>query len=193
MKVLVLHAHPVAESFNGALHRLIVERLRAAGHTVDDCDLYAEEFDPRLSRDERLHYHDKRTQDEPVATHVARLLAAEGLVLSFPIWNYGYPAILKGYFDRVFLPDVSFRLVDGKVRPALHGVRKAAAVTTYGGSRLRAVLMGDPPRRLVKRVLRATVRPGATVRYMAHYSMNLSTPGSRAAFMQRVGAEMDRF
>ena len=39
MRVLVLHAHPVAESFNGSLHRIIVERLKAKGHEVDDCDL----------------------------------------------------------------------------------------------------------------------------------------------------------
>jgi NAD(P)H dehydrogenase (quinone) len=49
MRVLVLHAHPVAESYNGFLHRLIVERLKAKGHEVDDCDLYAEGFDPRLT------------------------------------------------------------------------------------------------------------------------------------------------
>ncbi|MGO4840768.1 NAD(P)H-dependent oxidoreductase, partial [Rhizobiaceae sp. 2RAB30] len=58
MNVLVLYAHPVETSFNAALHRLIVERLVAKGHTVDDCDLYAEDFDPRLTRAERLVYHD---------------------------------------------------------------------------------------------------------------------------------------
>ena len=50
MNILVLYAHPVETSFNAALHRLIVERLGAAGHSVDDCDLYAEEFDPRMTR-----------------------------------------------------------------------------------------------------------------------------------------------
>ncbi|MDP3896467.1 MAG: NAD(P)H-dependent oxidoreductase, partial [Mesorhizobium sp.] len=58
MKVLVLHAHPVETSYNAALHRLILERLSARGHEIDDCDLYAEDFDPRLTREERLHYHD---------------------------------------------------------------------------------------------------------------------------------------
>ena len=76
----------------------------------------------------------------------------------FPVWNYGYPAILKGFFDRVFLPGVSFELVNGKARPFLHNIRKVAAVTTYGGSRFRAMLMADPPRKLVKRLMRATVQ-----------------------------------
>lgn len=191
MKVLVLHAHPVETSFNAALHRLIVERLRAGGHDVDDCDLYAEDFDPRLTRAERLGYHDARREDEPAAPHVARLLAAEALVLCYPVWNYGYPAILKGYFDRVFLPGISFKLVNGKVQPSLHNIRKVVAVTSYGGSRWRAMLMGDPPRKIVNRMLRATVRPGASVSYLAHYAMNLSTDASRAAFSQRVARAME--
>ena len=193
MNILVLYAHPVETSFNAGLHRMIVERLTAAGHTVDDCDLYAERFDPRLTRSERLAYHDQRGPADPVAPYVERLLRADALVLSYPVWNYGFPAILKGFFDRVFLPGVSFKLVDGKVQPSLHNIGKIAAITTYGGSRFRAMLMGDPPRKLIKRMLRATVKPGAPVTYLAEYSMNLSTDETRKAFMAKVAARMDAF
>ena len=193
MNVLLLYAHPVETSFNAALHRQVVERLTARGHVVDDCDLYAEGFDPRLTRAERLGYHEVPHNIESVRSYVDRLRSAEALVLCFPVWNYGYPAILKGFFDRVFLPGVSFRLVDGDVRPALHNIRKVAAVTTYGGSRFRAMLMGDPPRRLVTRLLRSTVTPGASVSYLAHYSMNVATERSRVQFMAKVTAKMDAF
>ncbi|WP_181170648.1 NAD(P)H-dependent oxidoreductase [Mesorhizobium sp. B2-6-2] len=193
MKILVLFAHPVETSFNAGLHKTIVERLAAAGHAVDDCDLYAEDFDPRMTRAERLGYHHPRGPDDAVAGHVERLKNAEALVLSFPVWNYGYPAILKGFFDRVFLPGVSFKLVDGKVQPTLHNIRKMAAITTYGGSRFRAMLMGDPPRKVVKRMLRATIKPGAPVSYLAHYSMNLSTDETRKVFLAKVAAAMDAF
>ncbi|GLS40265.1 NAD(P)H dehydrogenase (quinone) [Mesorhizobium tianshanense] len=193
MNILVLYAHPVETSFNAGLHRTIVERLTAAGHVVDDCDLYAENFDPRLTRAERLGYHDARGADDPAAPYVERLQKADALVLSFPVWNFGYPAILKGFFDRVFLPGVSFKLVNGKVQPSLHNIRKLAAVATYGGSRFRAMLMGDPPRKLVNRVLRATIKPGASVSYLAHYSMNLSTDETRKRFVAKVAASMDAF
>jgi putative NADPH-quinone reductase len=193
MNIFVLYAHPVESSFNASLHALIVERLRAKGHAVDDCDLYAEDFDPRLSREERLGYHDTAANIEGVRGYVDRLKRAEALVLSFPVWNYGYPAILKGFFDRVFLPGVSFELVDGKVRPSLHNIGKVAAVTSYGGSRFRAILMGDPPRKIINRLLRATVKPGARVSYLAHYSMNLSTEQTRSAFSQKVRVAMDAF
>jgi len=58
LKVHVLFAHPVEDSFQAALHRTVVETLAASGHTVDDCDLYAEGFQPVLTRKERLEYHD---------------------------------------------------------------------------------------------------------------------------------------
>jgi NAD(P)H dehydrogenase (quinone) len=193
MRVLLVHAHPVEESFNGGLHRLIRERLEAAGHSVDNCNLYAEDYDPRLTREERLGYHDIPDNLGPVREYVERLQAAEALVLSYPVWNFGYPAILKGFFDRVFLPGVSFNIVDGKVRPCLHNIRKLAAVTTYGGTRMRAFLVGDPPRKLVTRVLRVQIKPGAPLHYLAHYDMNRCTPETRAAFMAKVGQVMDRF
>ena len=193
MNVFVLYAHPVESSFNAGLHELIVERLKAKGHAVDDCDLYAEDFDPRMSRAEHLGYHDTSANVDGVRDYVDRLTRAEALVLSFPVWNYGFPAILKGFFDRVFLPGVSFELVNGKARPSLYNIRKVAAVTSYGGSRFRAILMGDPPRKIVNRMIRATVKPGASVSYLAHYSMNLSTDKTRTAFCERVRTAMDAF
>jgi len=51
MRVMVLFAHPVETSFGAALHRAVVSNLQAAGHEVDDCDLYAENFNPVLSRE----------------------------------------------------------------------------------------------------------------------------------------------
>jgi len=186
MRVLVLYAHPDPASFGAGLHAAVVSSLREAGHEVDDCDLYAEGFDAVLSRSERVGYQDIAGNTAPVAGYVERVRAAEALVLCFPVWNFGYPAILKGFFDRVFLPGVSFKLVAGKARPNLWNIRKLVAVTTYGGSRWRALLMGDPPRKLVCRVLRAVCHPTVRPRYLAHYDMNRSTTGSRSTFLKNV-------
>lgn len=186
MRVLLLYAHPDPASYGAALHAAALRALREAGHEVDDCDLYAEGFEAVLSRQERVGYHDLASNTAPVTDYVRRLQAAEALVLCFPVWNFGYPAILKGFFDRVFLPGVSFRLVDGKVRPNLWNIRRLVAVTTYGGTRWRAWLMGDPPRKIVRRALRAVCHPTARPLYLAHYDMNRSTPASRAAFLDRI-------
>jgi putative NADPH-quinone reductase len=186
MRVLVLYAHPVETSYGAALHAAVLSGLAAAGHTVDDCDLYAEGFEPVLSRAERLAYHTVPDNRGGVASYVERLRACEALVLVHPVWNFGYPAILKGFIDRVFLPGVSFHIEEGRVKPALHNVRTLMAVATYGGDRVRAFLAGDPPRKIATRVLRATIRPGARIRYLAHYDMNRSTDDSRARFLARV-------
>jgi putative NADPH-quinone reductase len=191
-RALVLFAHPVPESFSAALHSTVVEALTARGWEVDDCDLNAEGFQPVLSAEERRDYHDLERNLQPVSDHVARLRAAQALVLVYPVWNFGFPAILKGYLDRVFLPGVSFRLEDGKVAPNLTHIRRFAAVTTYGGSRLRAVLAGDPPRQVVKRALWHVMRP-EKLRYLALYDMNRADDAKRAAFLQRVRREMESF
>ena len=193
MRVLVLYAHPVETSFSAALHKATVEALTAAGYEVDDCDLYAEKFDPVMSRQEGLDYHDETACTKPVETYVARLRQAEALVICAPIWNYGYPAILKGFFDRVFLPGVSFRLIDGKVWPSLQHIRKIAAVHTYGGSRFRTFLMGNAPRKAFTRTLRALVYPFARTRYLALYNMNKAGAGKREAFLARVSVTMRAF
>jgi len=191
VRVFVLFAHPVETSFSAALHGAVLASLGRAGHDVDDCDLYAEDFDPRLSRAERLAYHDVPANQEAVLTYVERLKAAEALVIVTPVWNFGYPAILKGFFDRVFLPGVSFDMHNGRVVPALGHIRKLAVVTTYGGSRSRAFLVGDPPRKIATRVLRGLIRPGASVRYHALYDMNRVTQTARTTFLGRVSQAME--
>lgn len=193
MRVLLIHAHPDPESYNAALFRTTLEGLRAAGHEVDVCDLYAEEFQPVLTRAERRGYHAIPANREPVEGHVRRLEAAEALVLVYPVWNFGLPAILKGYLDRVFLPGVTFRMVEGRVRPNLHHIRKMLVVTTYGAVRWRAFVLGDPPRKIATRVLRGLIRPAGSVAYLAHYDMNRSTDSTRGAFLRKVSAAARAF
>ena len=192
MRVLVLFAHPVETSYQAALHSRVVESLKHSGHEVDDCDLYAEDFDPRLTRAERLAYHDLNADRSAVQDYIDRLQAAEALVLVFPVWNFGFPAILKGFFDRVFLPGVSFHLEKGQVRPALGNLKRTAAVVTYGGSRWRAFLLGDAPRKLVTRVLRAQSL-GAPQDYIALYDLNRASADKRGRFLQRIQYAMEHF
>ncbi len=190
MKVLVLFAHPVETSFGAALHAKVVETLRARGHEVDDCDLNAEGFDPVMTRQDRIEYHDLSVNRRRVAPFVDRLLAAEALVFSFPVWNMGFPAILKGFVDRVFLPGVSFIIrEDGGYVPRLHNVKRLGVVTTYGGSRLTTFLAGDPPRRFLKRSMLYNCAPGARCDYVAHYDMDHTDPDRRAAFLSKVEAK----
>jgi len=193
MRILVVYSHPVETSYHAALHACVVATLRKAGHEVDDCDLYAENFNPVLSREERLNYHDLSVNQAPVASYVRRLKDAEALVLCFPVWCFGLPAMLKGWFDRIMMPGVAFDISDpAHVKPALTNLKKIAAVTTYGRPRWMAFLMGNPPRKVVKRYLRA-LSGGTGVDYHAYYHMNVATPDKLKRHLQKIEQAMARF
>lgn len=189
MHTLVLYAHPCPESYNAAVHEVVVRTLRSRGWEVDDCDLNAEGFSPVLTEAEHRGYHEAPDNIEPVKNYVERLLAAEVLVMVFPVWNFGYPAILKGFLDRVFLPEISFNLKDGKISPGLTNITKLAACTTYGGDRLRAILNGDPPRKNVTRAVRYACGLPPT-KYVALYDMNNNGPDKLKSHLARVRSEM---
>ncbi|NGM18616.1 NAD(P)H-dependent oxidoreductase [Roseomonas stagni] len=193
MRVHYLYAHPLEDSFHAAISRAARDGLRDAGHQVDFCDLYAEGFNPVLSAAERRGYHEVPANQEPVADYVRRLMEAEALVLSFPTWCFGLPAILKGWMDRVMLPGVSFKLEDGVASPNLLHIRKVAGISTYGRPRWTAMMMGDPPRKIVTRYFRIVSAGRASVQYHALYDMNRATEHQRATFLAKVRREMAGF
>ncbi len=118
MKYLIVYAHPEPSSLSGYLKSKAVEALVAAGHEVVVSDLYAmnwkavadrsdflggEELDGPLdySRRSREAFANG-TQAADVEEEQRKLLWADAVVLQFPIWWYGMPAILKGWIDRVY-------------------------------------------------------------------------------------------
>jgi putative NADPH-quinone reductase len=193
MRVLVVHAHPVETSFSRALYMAALETLAGSGHEVDAMNLYEEGFEAVMSREERELYHEVPDNLTPaIKPYVERLRAAEAIVFIHPVWNYGYPAILKGFFDRIFVPGVSFVIEDGKLRPILRNIRKAMFVTSYGGDRFRTMLMGDPPRRLARRWAWATFGTPTPPKYLALYKMDRQSEAELKGFIERVQRELAR-
>ena len=194
MQVLYLYCHPVSESYHGALRTVALAGLAKAGHSVDLCDLYLERFDPVLGPAEFRSYLNLDSNQRSLESYVDRLRRAEALVVQFPTWCFGPPAMLKGFFDRLILPGVAFDLNDpARVRPLLHNIRQIAGVSTYGRSRYAAWYMGDPPRKLVTRYLRWFTAPSARVSYQALYNMNTATDEERRQFLESVQLSMERF
>lgn len=187
MKFLVIYAHPVATSFVAAVHRCVVDTLVANGHDVDDCDLYAERFDPVLSRDERLAYHSPGVNQCGVQNEVRRLKAAEAVVFVFPTWYYGMPAILKGYFDRVWVPGVAFEIVEGRVRPTLGHIHAIGVVTTYGSPWwLNTFVFRDPNRKAFLHGFRRLLPKHARTLWLAQYDMDRISACGRERFLENV-------
>jgi NAD(P)H dehydrogenase (quinone) len=117
MRVLIVHAHPEPKSFNGAMTRTAADALTAAGHEVELSDLYAMRFNPVSDRGNFTtaldpEYFRQQAEEAHAVAHdgfaadiqaeMDKLFRCDALVLQFPLWWFGLPAILKGWVDRVF-------------------------------------------------------------------------------------------
>lgn len=194
MRFLLIYAHPVEDSFGAAVHRTVVETLRAVGHEVDDCDLYAEGFQPVLSREERRVYNHPDKNRPLAPPDVDRLLSCDGLVFVFPTWWHGPPAILKGYLDRVFLPGVAFALDGVAMRPLLKRIVRFAVVTTHGSPWwVNKFLLGDPCRKVFMRGMRHLFSGRPRTMFLAKYGMDRSDDASRKRFLAQVEQRMRNF
>lgn len=195
MRVQTILAHPLPDSFAAAVQRAAVTALRASGHEVVETDLYAEGFAPALTRAERAGYFAPDYDWSAVAPLVERLRWAEGLALVYPHWWFDQPAILKGYFDRVWAPGVAFRhdRAGGRILPLLTPLRHVAVLTSFGSPWwLTELYMRNPARRILKKGVLAACAPQARFHYQALYDMDRATDAARARHLGRVDALMRR-
>ncbi len=152
MNVLWVLAHPETRSLNGSLHRAGLTALTEAGHRIEVSDLYAMKWNPVVDRDdyaiedERLYVPRaskqafvERTLSPDILAEQAKLDWAELLVLQFPLWWFGMPAILKGWIDRLFVRGYAYGLPDPdrpgrSLRYGTGGLagKRALAVVTIG-------------------------------------------------------------
>lgn len=103
MHTLIVYCHPYEKSFNHAVLEAYVRRLEAQGLSYEVIDLYADGFNPALSREELAAYGQGEALDPLVTRYQDLALAAEHLVIICPIWWNDIPAMLRGWFDRVML------------------------------------------------------------------------------------------
>lgn len=193
MRALVIHCHPIAESFGSAVRDRVLKGLAAAGHEARLIDLYAIGFDPVLSAEGREAYHTAGANEAGVEEHLAALRWCEALVFVYPTWWYGPPAMLKGWLDRVWVPHATFRMPEpGKpIGRVLTNIRLIAAVSTLGSPwwwwRL---VMGEPGRRMLLRGLGALCAPRCRTLWLALHRMDSAGPQERRRFLERVEARM---
>lgn len=150
-QALIVHAHPEPTSFSAALKDTAVQALEDAGCAVTVSDLYAERFDPVAGRhdfvtardSDRFHYQSEQLHawetggySAEIAREQARVDEADLMILTFPLWWGGVPAILKGWFDRVLSYGFAYR--DG---------RRFESGYLRGRSAILGVVTGGTPKR----------------------------------------------
>lgn len=195
MRALVVYCHPSPHSFNAAVRDLVLAKLSSAGAEVRLHDLYASGFSPILTETEWSSYLDCPGNCAPVAQEVQDIRWCDTLIFVYPTWWYGLPAMLKGWLDRVLLPDVAFLMPEGanrSIRPGLRHIKRLGVFTTCGASRWITFFVGAPGRRTLTRGVGLLLTPFHRRAFAAHYRMDSSTPESRRAHLARVAAQMDR-
>lgn len=108
-RILIIQGHPARQSFCAALAQAYAYGARDAGHTVSLLSLRELAFDPVL--------HEGYASIQPLEADLVRaqaeITAADHIVVVFPTWWGGMPALLKGFIDRVFLPGFAFKYRQG--------------------------------------------------------------------------------
>ncbi len=128
MKVLVVYAHPNPQSFNHAVLEEFTKGLKDGGHTFEVVDLYAIKFDP-CTKLEDLTQFTGGQMPRDVLDQQEKVAAADGLVFIFPRLDWTYPAILKGWIQRVFSYGYAYKYTEKGVEGLLHP-NKALLIST---------------------------------------------------------------
>ncbi len=192
MNVLVVLAHPNADSFSHAIAQRALESLASAGHHAQLLDLYALGFRAAMSAEERVAYHTGTPIVDPmIAEHAALIRRIDTLVFIYPTWWSSLPAILKGWLERVMVPGVAFVFDDaGKVQRNLMHIRRIVGISTYGSPRHYVRAMNDNGRRTLTRTLRMTCGWRTRCKWLGLYAIDTTTVDQRAAFLQQVDRRM---
>ncbi|KRF11796.1 NAD(P)H-dependent oxidoreductase [Nocardioides sp. Soil796] len=155
MNTLWVFAHPEARSLNGSLRDEGIARLRENGHDVRVSDLYAMGWKavadggdfPGRDPDAPVRYGPESEAHQASGALSPDILAeqekitwADNLVIQFPLWWYAAPAILKGWFDRVFTKGFGYGIADPmhpgrtlRYGDGLLAGKRAMLVVTAGG------------------------------------------------------------
>ncbi len=131
-QVLIINGHPDKESFNYALANAYKEGLSKTDVEITEINIGELNFNVNLQ-----HGYRQRVELEPdLINAIEKIKNADHIVWVFPMWWYGYPALMKGFIDRTFLPGITFEFVEGSPFPK----------KLLKGKTARIIITADTPR-----------------------------------------------
>ena len=196
MNILLVTAHPLKNSLCRHFAEKAMGLLQALGHDVTLEDLYQNRFDPVLSTTERATYYEKAYDGSKVSGEIERLRKADALVLAFPTWWFGFPAILKGWFDRVWAPTVAYDHADdfGPIRPKLNNLKKAFVITTLGAPWwVDFFVLRRPVKRTLRYALLGACARQCRLKFLSFYQCEAVDPARIQKQAHRIESELNQF
>lgn len=135
MHVYIVYAHPSRESFTYAVLNAFTQGLEDAGHSFEIGDLYAMDFDPLLDPMQyrrEMDYNASAPLPDDVRAEQAKIEKADALAFVYPVWWGDCPAIMKGWFDRVWNYGFVYTYENDTFIPELDTIQKALALCPMG-------------------------------------------------------------
>ncbi len=130
MKYLIIGSHPYNGSFAAGLTERIKGVLTENSHEVKHIDLVADGFNPVMTGEDLRLWGQGQFADKLVGKYKAMIENADVLVFPFPIWWGIMPAVLKGFFDKVFLPGFTYKYGEQGQLVGLMTDKKAVVIST---------------------------------------------------------------
>jgi NAD(P)H dehydrogenase (quinone) len=188
-KALVVLAHPGAQSLSRLFAEDAAAALQSRGADTALLDLYAAGFAPALTPAERAAYYGEQREHSGITEDARLLTEAETLVLVFPTWWFGMPAILKGWIDRVFAPGIAFDHASdfGPIKARLTNLKSVLIITTLGSPAwIDWLVMRRPVRRILKTAIFGLCAPQAKFKMLSLYAAENPAPQRINAFEEKI-------
>lgn len=130
--ILIIQGHPDKKSFNYALSDTYAEGLKKSNVSIEWIYIADLDFNPSL----QYGYRRRTDLEDDLRTALDKIKRADHITWFFPIWWAGFPAIMKGFIDRLFLPGIAFNFIEGK----------AFQQKLWKGKTARMIITSDSPR-----------------------------------------------
>ncbi|WP_417887531.1 NAD(P)H-dependent oxidoreductase [Zunongwangia sp.] len=112
-QVLIINGHPDKESFNYALSEAYIKGANKTESKLTQINISELKFNPNL----KFGYRKRMELEPDLVNAIEKIKKADHIVWIFPMWWYGYPALMKGFIDRTFLPGITYQPIEGKPLP----------------------------------------------------------------------------
>ena len=191
MNCLVVLAHPLENSLCHYLSEEMVNHMVSKGYKVTVKDLYKENFNPVLTKAERASYYEKQFDSSQLTDDIDQLREAETLVLMFPTWWFSFPAILKGWFDRVWAPGYAYNHASdlGAITPCLEKLKTVNVVTTLGAPWwVDFFILRQPVKKVLKIALLGACAKKCDFKMLSIYKSESLTESKIANFVKKIKA-----
>jgi NAD(P)H dehydrogenase (quinone) len=130
--ILVINGNPDKESYNYALSEAYLKGARKTDSNLSQINISDLNFNPNLA----FGYRKRSALEPDLLEAIEKTKKADHLVWVFPMWWYGYPALMKGFIDRTFLPGITFETIP----------RKALPRQLLKGKTARIIITADTPK-----------------------------------------------